>query len=356
MIGTGTNSAYGYYMVWNTTTVPGGTYTLQSLATDGAGNTTYSSPISITVDNTPPTTSVLVPSTGAILHGTSATLDASASASYGVGISSVQFVITGGSYNKSVIGTGTQQRLRVLPGCGTPPPFPGAPTPCRAWPLTEPGTPPTAHRSRSPWTTPRRPHRCWSQSTGAVLHGTASTLDASASASYGVGISSVQFVITGGSYNKSVIGTGTDSAYGYYLLWNTTTVPGGTYTLQSLATDGAGNTTYSSPISITVDNTPPTTAVTVPANGATVTESSSTTLQATASGAYGVGISSVQFVLTGGTYNQTVIGTATLSGSNWVYQWNSTGIPKGTYTLQSLATDAAGNTAYSPSISIKLKT
>ncbi len=355
MIGTGTYSAYGYYMYWNTTTVPGGTYTLQSLATDGAGNTTYSAPISVTVDNTPPTTSVLVPSTGAVLHGTSATLDASAGASYGVGISSVQFVITGGSYNKSVIGSGTLTSYGYLDAWNTTT-VPGGTYTLQS--LATDGAGNTTYSAPISVTVDNTPPTTsvLVPSTGAVLHGTSATLDASAGASYGVGISSVQFVITGGSYNKSVIGSGTLTYYGYLDAWNTTTVPGGTYTLQSLATDGAGNTTYSAPISVTVDNTPPTTAVTVPANGAKVTESSSTTLEATASGAYGVGISSVKFVLTGGTYNQTVIGTATLSGSSWVYQWNSTGIPVGTYTLQSLATDVAGNTAYSPGISIKLKT
>src|SRR6202011_4419212 len=166
VIGTATATQYGYILGWNTTSVAGGTYTLQSLATDGAGNTAYSAGITVTVDNTPPSTAVLVPSTGADLSGTSATLDASASASYGVGITKVQFVSTGGSFNKAVIGTA---------------------------PATQ---------------------------------------------------------------------------YGYILGWNTTSVAGGTYTLQSLATDGAGNTAYSAGITVTVDNTPPSTAGVVPSTGA----------------------------------------------------------------------------------------
>jgi hypothetical protein len=90
--------------------------------------------------------------------------------------------------------------------------------------------------------------------TGAVLSGTGSILDASASASNGVGIAKVQFVLTGGSFNKFVIGTATSSPYGYYITLNTTTVVDGVYTLQSLATDGSGNTTYSMGISITIGN------------------------------------------------------------------------------------------------------
>ena len=118
--------------------------------------------------------------------------------------------------------------------------------------------------------TPPRRQRCWSLRTGQLCMGTLATLDAKPQLLTRVGISSVKFVITGGSYNQSVIGTAAATEYGYILQWNTTTVPAGTYTVQSLATDGAGNTTYSSGISVTVDNTPPTTAMLVPSTGAAV--------------------------------------------------------------------------------------
>jgi phenylpyruvate tautomerase PptA (4-oxalocrotonate tautomerase family) len=188
-------------------------------------------------------------------------------------------------------------------------------------------------------------------STGADESGTSVVFDASASAFYGVGISSVQFVLTGGSNNKTVIGTATPTEYGYILSWNSESVPSGTYTLQSLATDGAGNTTYSAGITITVDNTPPTTAVLVPSTGADES-GTSVVLDARASASYGVGISSVQFVLTDGSYNETVIGTATPTEDGYILSWNSESVPNGTYTLQSLATDKAGNSSYSAGITI----
>ncbi len=183
--------------------------------------------------------------------------------------------------------------------------------------------------------------------TGADLSGTAATLDATASAN--AGISKVQFVLTGGSFNKSVIGTATLSQYGYIYSWNTTGVPSGTYTLQSLATDSVGNTAYSTGITVTVDNTPPSTAVIVPSTGADLSGTSAT-LDASASASFGVGITKVQFVLTGGSFNKSVVGTATPTQYGYVYSWNTTGVPGGTYTLQSLATDGAGNTAYSTAI------
>ncbi len=188
-------------------------------------------------------------------------------------------------------------------------------------------------------------------SNGVALKGNV-VLDASASA--GLGVATVQFVLTGGSYNKSVIGTPTPTIYGYLFNWNTTSVPGGTYTLQSLVTDNDGNTAYSTGTTITVDNTPPATAVLIPSNGAHLKGTAAAVLDASASASFGVQITKVQFVLTGRSYNKSVIGTATPTVYGWVFVWNSTLVHNGKYTLQSLATDAAGNTAYSPGISIKV--
>ncbi len=186
-------------------------------------------------------------------------------------------------------------------------------------------------------------------STGAALSGTSATLDATASAS--AGVAKVQYVLSGGSYSKSVIGTATPTLYGYLFAWNTTSVPDGTYTLQSLATDATGNTAYSAPITVIVDNRPPTTAVVAPSSGAALSGTGAV-LDATASASNGVGIAKVQFVLSGGSYSKSVIGTATPSLYGYVFAWNTTSVPDGTYTLQSLATDAAGNTAYSAPITV----
>ena len=91
MLCTATPTYYGWLCSWNTTTVPNGSYVLVSEAF-GAGGSAFSSGVSITVNNPPPTTSVLIPSNGATLSG-STTLDASAS-----NATSVEFRLFGGSY------------------------------------------------------------------------------------------------------------------------------------------------------------------------------------------------------------------------------------------------------------------
>jgi predicted outer membrane repeat protein len=93
---TATESPYGWYCSWNTSNVPDGNYTLVSVAFDGPA-IAASAGVGIRVNNTMslPTTSVLVPSGGTTLTGTTY-LDASASNADTVG-----FALFGGSYGLS---------------------------------------------------------------------------------------------------------------------------------------------------------------------------------------------------------------------------------------------------------------
>jgi len=89
---TATLTYYGWLCNWNTTTVPNGSYVLVSEASNAIGSA-FSAGVTITVSNIPaPTTSVLVPATGATVSG-STTLDASAT-----NATSVEFWLLGGSY------------------------------------------------------------------------------------------------------------------------------------------------------------------------------------------------------------------------------------------------------------------
>ena len=78
-------------------------------------------------------------------------------------------------------------------------------------------------------------------------------LDAGASDSV-TGVSSVGFYLTGGSLNDVLIATATPSYYGWIASWNSVTVPDGTYTLQSEASDPGGDEGVSPAISVTVAN------------------------------------------------------------------------------------------------------
>ena len=155
----------------------------------------------------------------------------------------------------------------------------------------------------------------------------------------------VQYELTGGSLNNTVIATATPTIYGWLASWNTTTVPNGTYTLQSVASSG-GLTGTSPGITLTVNNPPPTTSVVLPSNDATL--SGTQYLDATAS----PGVTQVQYELTGGSLNNTVIATATPTIYGWLASWDTTTVANGTYTLQSVASYAGGVSATSAPITL----
>jgi mannosyltransferase len=91
-------------------------------------------------------------------------------------------------------------------------------------------------------------------SSGATLSGKGAVLGASASSS-SVRITQLQFVISGRSFSKLLIGRAAIlGSYGSYFFWNTTSVPNGTYSLQSVVTTPGGQNSCSTPISVEVRN------------------------------------------------------------------------------------------------------
>jgi YVTN family beta-propeller protein len=246
-VATGTDTLYGWLAAWNTTTVPDGTYTLQSVASNAGGASGTSPGITVTVDNPAPSTSVVLPSNGATLSGTIQYLDATTSS----GVTKVIYEVSGGPSD----------------------------------------------------------------------------------------LSDVQ------------VATGTRTLYGWLAAWNTTTVPNGTYTLQSVATSSGVPNGTSAGISVTVDNPAPATTVVLPADSATI---SGTTqyLDATASS----GVTKVIYQVSGGPSDlsdvQVATGTDTLYG--WLAAWNTTTVPDGTYTLESVASYAGGVSGTSAGITVMI--
>ena len=57
----------------------------------------------------------------------------------------------------------------------------------------------------------------------------------------------VEFRLTGGTVQNQLIGNATPSYYGWISIWNTATVPNGTYKLRSVAFDAAGNSQTARP-------------------------------------------------------------------------------------------------------------
>ena len=135
---------------------------------------------------------------------------------------------------------------------------------------------------------------------------------------------------------------GEDTTAPYELTWSG--VGAGTYTLTARATDDLGGTATSASATITVDpsNTPPTVALTQPANGATFVAPATVNLAAAASDAEG-GVTKVEFF-----NGSTKLGEDTTAP----YEFTWSGVGVGTYTLTARATDDLGSTSTSGSATI----
>jgi hypothetical protein len=68
------------------------------------------------------------------------------------------------------------------------------------------------------------------------------------------GVTKVDFRLTGGTLHSALIATGTPTTFGWLAGWSTTSVPNGTYKLQTVAFDAAGKSSESTSITITVAN------------------------------------------------------------------------------------------------------
>ena len=153
-----------------------------------------------------------------------------------------------------------------------------------------------------------------------------------------VGVAGVQFKVDGGNLGAE------DTSSPYSASWTTTSFANGTHTVTATARDAVGNVKTSAPVTVTVSNqgvptdtTKPTVTLTAPANGSTV--SGSTTVSATASD--NVGVVGVQFKV-----DSTNLGSEDTSPS-YSAPWTTTSLSNGTHTVTATARDAAGNTATS---------
>lgn len=118
------------------------------------------------------------------------------------------------------------------------------------------------------------------------------------------------------------------------------------YTFGVDAFDAAGNKSAITSLSASAaacDTTPPTVAMTSPANGATV---SGATVAVSANASDNIGVTSVQFQLDG-----TNLGAA-LTAAPYSMNWDTTVVANGQHTLTAIARDAAGNTATSSAVTV----
>ncbi|AKJ03810.1 Fibronectin type III domain protein [Archangium gephyra] len=307
----GTFTTAPYAMSWNTANTTGGAHTLTVKAMDDAGNVTTSAAVAVTVDNTAPTAALSAPAQSAYVRGTVAF---SATASDNQGVARVEFYA-----GDTLIGTDTSApyelswnsvlladgyytlRARAYDSAGN--------SGSAAIVVTLDNTPPdVALTSPAP---------------GAFVRGTV-LLDAIASDNNGM--KRVEFYVDGTLVDSDINSN-------YQGAWYTTGVANGAHTLMAKAIDGAGNERTSAEVTVTVDNTAPTTALSTPAQGASVR--GIVAISATASD--NLGVDRVEFYA-----GTTLLGTSTTAP--YGVSWDTTALTSGsTVTLTTKAYDAAGH-------------
>ena len=177
-----------------------------------------------------------------------------------------------------------------------------------------------------------------SPAAGATVSG---TVNLTANATDNVAVASVQFKVDGTNAGPSLTAT----PYAYLL--NTSSLSNASHSITAVATDTSGNSTTSAAITVQVNNstpdtTPPTVAITSPANGATV----SGTVNVTANATDNVSVASVQFQLDGADVGS--LDTA----SPYTFSWNTATVSNGSHSLRAIAKDGAGNTTTSASVTV----
>ena len=330
-----TDTTAPYDAPWITTgpSTPDGLYDLEIIVTDTAGNTTAVALSAKTIDNTSPdSAAVIAPAAGVNVGGSNVALAATATDATS-GVSSVAFQVkpTGASSFATV-----DADTNGAPFTGTWSPAPGipdGPVDVRVAVTDVAGNGPT-YSPVVTFTLDR---------TNPTVSLTAPS-PVSASAALGsTGSADIDHVAyaysADGGSTWTPIATGNGpSPYG--VTW-TTPMTDGSYQVRATAFDGGGNQGTDAK-TVQVDRTGPTGSLTQPAAAATL-GGASVAVAASASDQGGSGVTSVTFRYRpagGGAFTTIAIDTT----APFATSWDLTGVASGSYDLQVVIVDSAGNT------------
>jgi hypothetical protein len=319
-----------YSVTFDTTTLANGSHTVAARARDAAGNITTSAAVTVTVANalpvdaTPPVVSVTAPAASATVSGT---INVTATATDNLGVAGVVFLVDGqarGSEDTAAPYALSLDTRTLTNGAHT----------IAARARDAAGNVATSAAVTVSVNNPTPDTTAPTVALTAPVNGqtVTGTLTLTATATDGVGVTGVQFLVDGQPHGAE------DTSAPYTLALTTTSLANGSHTFAARARDAAGNTRTSAVVTVTVNNTvPDTTApsvtLTSPTNGQTI--SGTITVSATASDK--VGVVGVQFLVDG-----QARGAEDL-GAPYSLSLNTTMLTNGSHTISARARDAAGN-------------
>ena len=291
----------------------------------GPVNLLYSTP------TTPPSVAITSPATGASVSGNNLTVLASASAANGATITGVQFQVdsvnlgapmTTSPYSIVLDTTKLTNGTHSLTAIATD-----------SNGNSSTSAPVSIKVNNNPTVTVTAPLA------GSTVSGKTVTLTATALPVTGLTIAQVQFKVD----NLNVGAAVTTSPYSVVI--DSTKLSNGPHSVVAVATDSANNSGTSAAVSITVNNSPTTVAITAPAPGATVS-GSNVTVSASAAAGNGLTITNVQFLVDNGNYG------APVTTSPYSIVLDTTTLVNGPHTVAAIATDSANNQVTSSPVSI----
>ena len=308
---------------WDSTSVGDGPVSIQVRATDPAGNSTTSAPVTVNVDNHAPTPTVNNP--GAAVSGTptiSATSDADTATV------EFEYRLQGGSSWTSIGTVGPPFSIGFNTGSLTD----------GTYELHAIATDQAGHTGTSPIVTvvvdnTNPTGSLTSPLAGQTIGGPSASLTATASDG-GSGVANVRFEYAPTGTN-SWTPIATVGSAPYQTSWNASAVPTANYDLRLVITDNAGNVKTTAPVTVHVDSTAPTVVLTDPGTGIFGT----VPLTATTSGPAATSVT-FQVSPTGANTWQTI---SVDNASPWSANFDTTTVPDGVYDIRALAIDGLGN-------------
>jgi len=321
-----TTSAYS--VAWNTTTATPGTHTITAVVRSANGLSTTSTPVQVTVNNSP-TVTITAPAAGATVSGTQ-NITATAT-SPGSSVAGVQFKVDG-------VNVGAEDTTAAY---------------STTWNTTSYSN--AAHtvtavvRSANGLTTTSAPVQVTVNNTP-----TAPTVTVTAPAAGATVSNSVNIAATATSPGSTVAGVqfkvdgvnvgAEDTSAAYSVSWDTKTVANGSHSVTATVRSANGLTTTSSAVLVTVNNpVTPTVNITAPAATSTLTDVQTITATAASPGST---VAGVQFKVDG-----TNIGAEDTTAA-YEATWDTKTIANGSHTLTAVVRSANGLTATSAPVQI----
>jgi hypothetical protein len=179
---------------------------------------------------------------------------------------------------------------------------------------------------------------------GGTLRGTVDLTASADDGDSGLDTVTVQYKLASAS-TWAACGTGDDSPYVCQL--DTAALANGSYNFRAVAVDAAGNSTTTSTTTRTVDNTAPSVSITSPANGATL--SGTTTITAAASAVQGV--SSVRIEARAGT-SGAFSPVCTDTSAPYACTYDTSTAANGTYQIQAVLVPTSGASVTSSVVTV----